>query len=64
MIALAIAFLSVLLPVVHLFVSKVPRTRLRVVRILLLYALVLDVGVIACPWASSPMSSSPKRLRR
>jgi hypothetical protein len=54
MIALAIAFLSVLLPVVHLFVSKVPRTRLRVVRILLLYALVLDVGVIGLPMGFVP----------
>lgn len=49
MIALAIAFLSVLLPVVHLFISKVPRTKLRLVRVLLLYALVLDVGVIGLP---------------
>jgi len=54
MIALAIAFLSVLLPVVHLFVSKVPRTKLRVVRILLLYALVLDVGVIGLPMGFIP----------
>jgi len=54
MIALAIAFLSVLLPVVHLFVSKVPRTKLRVVRILLLYALVLDVGVIGLPMGFVP----------
>jgi len=54
MIALAIAFLSVLLPVVHLFVSKVPRTKLRVVRILLLYALVLDVGIIGLPMGFIP----------
>ncbi len=54
MIALAIAFLSVLLPVVHLFVSKVPRTKLRVARILLLYALVLDVGVIGLPMGFIP----------
>jgi hypothetical protein len=54
MIALAIAFLSVLLPVVHLFVSKVPRTKLRVVRILLLYALVLDVGVVGLPMGFIP----------
>jgi len=54
MIALAIAFLSVLLPVVHLFVSKVPRTKRRVVGILLLYALVLDVGVIGLPMGFIP----------
>ncbi len=54
MIGLAIAFLSVLLPVVHLFISKVPRTKLRVVRILLLYALVLDVGVIGLPMGFVP----------
>jgi len=54
MIGLAIAFLSVLLPVVHLFISKVPRTKLRVVRILLLYALVLDVGFIGLPMGLVP----------
>jgi Family of unknown function (DUF6790) len=46
MIDLAVAFLSVLLPLVHLALSKIPRTRLRVIHLLLLYALVLDVGVI------------------
>jgi hypothetical protein len=46
MITLTVAVLSVVLPVVHLALTKVPRTRLRVVRLLLLYALVLDVGII------------------
>jgi hypothetical protein len=46
MIALIIALLSVLLPLVHLVISGVPRTRTRVVYLLLLYAFVLDVGVI------------------
>src|SRR5262249_42126919 len=46
MIALIIALLSVLLPLVHHVLSKVPRTRTRVVHLLLLYALVLDVGFI------------------
>lgn len=46
MVTLTVAILSVVLPVVHLALTKVPRTRLRVVRLLLLYALVLDVGVI------------------
>lgn len=46
MIMIVIALLSVLLPLVHLALSKVPRTRARIIRLLLLYALVLDVGVI------------------
>ena len=46
MIGLSIALLSVLLPLIHLFLSKEPRTKLRVVRILLLYALVMGVGVL------------------
>jgi hypothetical protein len=44
----------VLLPVLHLFVSKVPRTKLRVIHILLLYALVLGVGVIGLPLGFIP----------
>jgi hypothetical protein len=54
MITLTIALLSVLLPVVHLFISKVPRTKIRVIRILLLYALVLGVGVIGLPLGFIP----------
>jgi hypothetical protein len=46
MLGIAVAALSVVLPVVHLFISGVPRTPLRIVRILLAYALVIDVGVI------------------
>lgn len=46
MIAISIVFLSVLLPFLHLMLSRVPRTRERTVHLLLLYALVLDVGVI------------------
>lgn len=46
MIALAVAALVVLLPSIHLFVSRKPRTKLRVVRLYLLYALVLGVGVV------------------
>ena len=42
MIAITVAVLSVVLSVLHLFVSKVPRTPFRVIHILLLYALVLD----------------------
>jgi hypothetical protein len=39
MIGIAIAILSVLLRLIHLYVSKVPRTKLRVLHILLIYAL-------------------------
>ncbi|MEG6508475.1 DUF6790 family protein [Methyloligella sp. 2.7D] len=46
MIGLTVAALSVALPLLHLFLSKQPRGKLRVLRILLLYALVLGVGVM------------------
>jgi len=46
MIALVVVLLSVVLPLIHLRLAPPPRTRERVVRLLLLYALVLDVGVI------------------
>ena len=46
MIGLIIAILSVVLPAVHLGLSEQPRTRVRVIRLLLLYALLLDVGFI------------------
>jgi hypothetical protein len=46
MTGLIVAVLSVLLPLVHLGLSKRPRTRSRVIHLLLLYALVWDVGVI------------------
>jgi hypothetical protein len=46
MAVLIVVVLSVLLPVLHLGLSRQPRTRERAVRLLLLYALVLDVGVI------------------
>jgi len=54
MIALIVVLLSVLLPLAHLALSKAPRTRQRVVRVLLLYALVLDVGVIGLPLGFIP----------
>ena len=54
MIGLAIALLSVVLPLLNFYVSNVPRTRLRVLQILLLYALVLDVGVIGLPLGFIP----------
>ena len=54
MTALIVAFLMVVLPLVHLALSKVPRTPLRVVHILLLYALVLGVGVIGLPLGFIP----------
>src|SRR5215470_2438895 len=54
MIALAIAVLMVVLPLVHLALSKVPRTPLGVVHILLLYALVFGVGMIGLPMGFIP----------
>lgn len=54
MIGIAIALLSVLLPLAHLYLSKAPRTRARVLRILLLYALVVDVGVVGLPLGFVP----------
>ncbi|HUW74017.1 MAG TPA: DUF6790 family protein [Methyloceanibacter sp.] len=46
MIGIAIAVLSVVLPLLHLALTRAPRTKARIVRILLLYALVIDVGVM------------------
>ena len=46
MIGIIVVVLSVLLPLLHLGLSKQPRTRSRVIHLLLLYALVLDVGVM------------------
>ena len=46
MIDLAVVALSVVLPLLHLALTRGPRTMDRVVRLLLFYALVLDVGVI------------------
>jgi hypothetical protein len=54
LIALAVAVLMVVLPLLHLALSKVPRTPLRVIHILLLYALVLGVGVIGLPLGFVP----------
>jgi hypothetical protein len=54
MIGLVVATLSVLLPLLHLALSKPPRTRGRVVHLLLAYALVLDVGVIGIPLGFVP----------
>jgi Family of unknown function (DUF6790) len=54
MIGLVVVLLSVLLPLVHLAFSKLPRTRERVVHLLLLYALVLDIGVIGLPLGFIP----------
>jgi hypothetical protein len=54
MIALLIAVVMVVLPLLHLAFSKVPRTPQRVVQILLLYALVFGVGVIGLPMGFIP----------
>jgi Family of unknown function (DUF6790) len=54
MLALIVALLMVVLPLLHLALSKVPKTPERVVHILLLYALVLGVGVIGLPLGFIP----------
>lgn len=54
MLAIIVAVLMVVLPLVHLALSKVPRTPRRVVHILLLYALVVGVGVISLPLGFIP----------
>lgn len=54
MIALIVAFLMVVLPLVHLALSSASRIPIRVVRILLFYALVLGVGVIGLPLGFIP----------
>lgn len=70
MLGLVVFGLSILLPLVHLTLSKEPRTRLRVISLLLLYSLVLNVGVIGFPlgfiphvffpdWASAQIGWSP-----
>jgi hypothetical protein len=59
MIALLVAVLMVVLPLLHLAFSKVPRTPQRVVHILLLYALVLGVGVIGLPMGFIPQVFFP-----
>src|SRR5262245_19859488 len=54
MITLIVALSSVVLPLIHLGLSSIPRSRGRVVHLLLLYALVLDVGVIGLPFGFIP----------
>lgn len=64
MIALVVPLLSVLLPLAHLALSKAPITRVRVIRLLLLYALVLDVGVIGLPLGFIPHVFFPDQTAR
>ncbi len=64
MIGIAVALLSVLLPIAHLYLAKVPRTRARVLRILLLYALVVDVGVVGLPLGFVPHVFFPDETAR
>ncbi len=54
MIGIIVAALSVLLPLVQLRLSRIPRTRARLIRLLLLYALVLDVGVVGLVFGFIP----------
>ena len=54
MLGLIVLLLSVVLPLIHLGLSREPKTRARVLQLLLLYALVLDVGVIGLPLGFVP----------
>jgi hypothetical protein len=64
MIDLAVVALSVLLPPPHLALTHAPRTMNRVVRLLLVYAVVLDVGGIGFVFGFIPHVFSATRLRR
>ena len=46
MVNVFVALLSVLLPLVHLSLSRRAKTHRRVIYLLLLYALVFDVGIV------------------
>src|SRR5690349_16564448 len=54
MLGLVVFGLSLVLPLCHLYLSNLPRTKLRVTGMLLLYALVLNVGVIGFPLGFIP----------
>ena len=54
MLGLVVFGLSVALPSLHFYLGKEPRTRRRLVHLLLLYALVLNVGVIGSPLGFIP----------
>lgn len=64
MLALAVSGLMVVLPLVHLAISRVPRNPLRVVHILLLYALVFGVGIIGLPLGFIPHVFFPNEAAR
>jgi hypothetical protein len=61
MIGFFIVALSLVLPVLHLALTKAPRTKARIVRILLLYALVIDVGVMGFLFGFIPHVFFPDR---
>jgi len=64
MITIALALLSVALPFVHLTVFRQPWTRPNVLRLLLLYAFVLDVGVIGFVFGFIPHVFFPDEAAR
>src|SRR3954468_2812298 len=64
MIALIVALLSVVLPLIHLRLSRHPRTHGRIVHLLLLYALVLGVGIIGLPLGFIPHVFFPDEAAR
>jgi hypothetical protein len=54
MLGLIVFLLSMVLPLIHLGLSREPKTHGRVLHLLLLYALVFDVGVIGLPLGFVP----------
>src|ERR671912_2441880 len=54
MVNLVVILLSVLLPLVHLSLTKATKTPRRVVHLLLLYALVFDVGIVGLVFGFIP----------
>jgi len=64
MLALIVVVLSIVLPLVHLALSRAPRNRARTIHLLLLYALVFDVGVIGLPLGFVPHVFFPDQAAR
>jgi hypothetical protein len=64
MVNVFVALLSVLLPLVHLSLSRRAKTRRRVIYLLLLYALVFDVGIVGLIFGFIPHVFLPIRQRR
>lgn len=64
MLGLVVAVLSVVLPLVHLALTGEPHTEAHAVKILLLYALVIDVGVSGVVLRFIPHISFPDQAAK